>query len=100
MTPDTRSYNISSKIFSSSRSLCASAFSEGQIEELPRLFFQSRQKREQQARNRAKARALINQHGDDALNYVRAQIAATAWEIRAQAHWQRIEKHVKSLLRR
>jgi hypothetical protein len=64
------------------------------------LFFQNRQKREQQARNRAKAKALINEHGDGALDYVRAQIDGTSWEIRRQAHWQRIEKHVKSLLRR
>ncbi len=64
------------------------------------MFFQSRQKREQQARNRAKAQALIDDHGDRALDYVHAQIAATSWEIRTQAHWQRIEKHVKMLLRR
>lgn len=64
------------------------------------MFFQSRQKREQQARNRAKARSLIDKYGDGAIDHVRAQLAATSWEIRTQAHWQRIEKHVKSLLRR
>ena len=64
------------------------------------MFFQSRKKREQQSRNRAKAIALIDAHGDGALDYVQAQIAATNWEIRTQAHWMRVEKHVKAVLRR
>ena len=56
-------------------------------------------KREQHARNRAEAKALVDEHGDRAENFVRDRIGATTWKIRDHAHWQRIAKHVKVLLR-
>ena len=58
------------------------------------------QRRAQQARNREKAKALVDEHGDRAESYVREKIAATTWQIRDHAHWLRIEAHVKALLRR
>ncbi len=56
------------------------------------------EKREQQARNRAEAKALVDAYGDRAENFVREKIAATTWQIRNHAHWQRIAKHVRTLL--
>jgi hypothetical protein len=64
------------------------------------MLFMSSARRAQTARNKRKAAALVAEHGDGAANYVREQIAATTWQIRDHAHWQRIEKHVKALLRR
>jgi hypothetical protein len=57
------------------------------------------EKRAQSARNRDKAKALVDEYGDRAESFVREKIAATTWQIRDNAHWKRIEKHVKSLLR-
>ncbi len=58
------------------------------------------QKRAQQLRNRDKAQALVDQYGDGAEKLVSEKVAATMWQIRDHAHWQRIGKHVKALLRR
>jgi hypothetical protein len=63
------------------------------------LFF-NRDKRERHARNRAKASAIVDEHGAAAVDYVRAKIDATSWQIRQQRHWLRIEKHVKALIDR
>ena len=57
------------------------------------------QKRAQQARNRREAKALVDEHGERAEAIVREKIAATTWQIRDHAHWLRIKKHVKALLR-
>lgn len=62
------------------------------------MFFLSRARREQDQRNRAKAQALVNAHGDAALDVVRERIAASAWQIRDREHWLRVEKHVRRLL--
>ena len=64
------------------------------------MLFMSSAKRAQTARNKRKAAALIAEHGEGAADYVAQQIAATAWQIRDHAHWKRIEKHVKAMLRR
>ena len=56
-------------------------------------------KRAQQVRNHQVAKALVNEHGERAKSFVRERIAATAWRSRDQAHWFRVEKHVKALLR-
>jgi hypothetical protein len=64
------------------------------------MLFLFGDKRAQNARNRSKAKALVDQYGDRADVYVREKVAATTWQIRDHAHWQRIEKHVKALLRR
>jgi hypothetical protein len=64
------------------------------------MLFMFGDKRAQNARNRSKAKALVDEYGDRAEAYVREKIAATTWQIRDHAHWQRIETHVKALLRR
>jgi hypothetical protein len=64
------------------------------------MIFWNRAKREQTQRNRAKAQALVNEHGDAALNVVRERIAASRWYISDHDHWVRVEKHVRKLLRR
>jgi hypothetical protein len=66
----------------------------------PPMLFTFIAKRAQRARNRRKAKALVAEHGEGATAFVEQQIAATTWQIRDHAHWQRIEKHVKALLRR
>ena len=58
------------------------------------------EKRAQRSRNREKAKALVDEYGDRAENFVREKISSTAWQIRDHAHWQRVEQHVKALLRR
>jgi hypothetical protein len=63
------------------------------------MFFWNAAKRDQNRRNRAKAQSLIDQYGDGALAHVEAQVAASAWQIREQQHWQRVEKHVRALWR-
>jgi hypothetical protein len=65
----------------------------------PMLFILSTT-RAQKARNRHKAEALIAEHGEQTIDFVREQIAATAWQIRDHDHWMRIEKHVMALLKR
>ncbi len=57
-------------------------------------------RRAQNARNKRAAEALIAEHGERAIDIVRKQIAATAWQIRDHAHWKRIEKHVLALSQR
>lgn len=64
------------------------------------MLFMSSAKRAQWARNKQKAAALIAEHGDGAPDYVRQQITATTWQIRDHAHWVRVEKHVKALMKR
>jgi hypothetical protein len=66
----------------------------------PMMLFIFGDKRAQNARNREKAKALVDQYGDRVESHVREKIAATTWQIRDHAHWQRIEKHVKALLSR
>jgi hypothetical protein len=63
------------------------------------MLFTIGDRRAQQTRNRQKAKALIDQYGEQAETYVREKVAATAWQIRDHAHWKRIERHVKALLR-
>jgi hypothetical protein len=62
--------------------------------------FWKRAKREQSARDAAKASALVEKYGDGAEDYVNDRIAASAWEIRTQDRWRRIAKHVNKLQRR
>jgi hypothetical protein len=64
------------------------------------MLFWNSDKREQTRRNRAKAQALVNEHGDAALDYVRGRMAESQWHIRDLEHWTRVEKHVRKLLRR
>jgi hypothetical protein len=64
------------------------------------MLFWNSDRREQTRRNRAKAQALVNEHGDGALDYVHERIAASRWYISDLEHWTRVEKHVRKLLRR
>ncbi len=64
------------------------------------MFFWNSDGREQAQRNRAKAEALVNEHGAAALEVVHDRIAASTWHIRDHQHWLRVEKHVHKLLRR
>jgi hypothetical protein len=64
------------------------------------MFFWNPAKREQTRRNRAKAQALIERYGDNALDHAQTQVAKSAWQIREQQHWQRIETHLRRLLKR
>jgi hypothetical protein len=64
------------------------------------MFFWNKAKREQAQRNRAKAQAMVNEHGDAALDVARDRIAASRWYISDHEHWLRVEKHVRKLLRR
>lgn len=64
------------------------------------MLFWNSDRREQARRNRAKAQALVDEHGDAALDYVRERIEASRWYISDLEHWTRVEKHVRKLLRR
>jgi hypothetical protein len=64
------------------------------------MLFMFGDRRAQNARNRNKAKALVDQYGDRAEAHVREKIAATAWQIRDHAHWKRIGEHVKAILGR
>ena len=63
------------------------------------MFFWNSDGREQTQRNRAKAQALVSEHGDAALDIVRERVAGSAWHIRDHEHWLRVEKQVRKLLR-
>lgn len=64
------------------------------------MIFWNSQRREQSRRNRAKAQALVSEHGEAALDVVHEKIIATQWYISDHEHWVRVEKHVRKLLRR
>ncbi len=64
------------------------------------MLLWNRAQRDRARRNREKARALIDAHGDAALDVVQARIAETTWQIRDHAHWLRVERHVRRMLGR
>jgi hypothetical protein len=64
------------------------------------MLFWNSDRREQTRRNRAKAQALVDEHGDAALDHARERMAASQWHIRDLDHWTRVEAHVRKLLRR
>jgi hypothetical protein len=64
------------------------------------MFGTSDNKRAQLWRNEAKARHLLDQHGDEAFHVVRGAISEAGVNLKVRWHWRRIEKHLHQIKER
>lgn len=64
------------------------------------MFGTSDNKRAQLWRNEAKAKHLLDQHGDEAFHLVRDAISDAGVNLKVRWHWRRIEKHLHQIQER
>jgi hypothetical protein len=62
------------------------------------MFFLTEAARARFERNRRKAKAIIGAQGESALDYARRQIETCRKNARDRAHWQRVARHVETMM--